>query len=142
MRIEAVHAEPNGGSAEAGGGLVKVLLSTLSESWLADARAEGIALGSLDAGTSLILHTRNSEYRLTVLDGERGEVLLKGGLLFPEDTEACILGSAAQGALKIRWLGIGLRMEISTHGRTISTSPVQSLTIEHAHGSSAAPAVA
>ena len=61
LRIGAVHSEPNGGSAEAGGGLVKVLLSTLSESWLADVRAEDIALGSLDAGTSLILHTRNSE---------------------------------------------------------------------------------
>ena len=57
-------------------------------------------------------------------------MLLKGGLLFPEDTKACILGSAAHGALKIRWLGIGLRMEISIHGRRISTSPVQSITIE------------
>jgi hypothetical protein len=133
MHIGAVHSEANGGSAEADDDLVRVLPGTLREYWPADVRTEGIALGSLDAGTSLILHTRNSEYRLTVLDGERREVLVQGGLLFPEDTEACILGSAADGALKIGWLGVGLRMEMSIYGRRISTSPVQRITIEHDH---------
>ena len=107
-----------------------------------DAPAEGVAIDTLEAGTSLSLRTRNSAYRLTVLDGARGEVLVQGGLRFPENTQACFLGSDAHGALKINWLGVGQRMRILTGERRVSTSPVQSITIEHAHVSSATPTAA
>ena len=98
-----------------------------------EAPAEGVAIDTLEAGTSLSLRTRNSAYRLTVVDGARGKVLVQGGLRFPENTQACFLGSDAPGALKINWLGVGQRMRILTGDRRVSTSAVQSITIEHAH---------
>src|SRR4029077_2870671 len=40
---------------------------------------EGVHVKTLEPGTSLTVRTRQSEYRLTVLDGERREVLVRGG---------------------------------------------------------------
>src|SRR5688572_28853567 len=98
MSLGSVHSEVNGG-ATAGGDLASVLPreGTRTECRLEDVRPEGVAIGSLDAGTSLILHTCHSEYRLTVLDGARGDVLVQGGLLLPDDAEAFLLGSASSG---------------------------------------------
>ena len=92
---------------------------------------EGVHVKSLNPGTSLTVRTCQSEYRLTVLDGERREVLVRGGLWFPEARQAYLEGSTAgASALKIGWLGVGLRMELSTcHGK-ITTSRVQSISIE------------
>jgi hypothetical protein len=90
---------------------------------------EGVSIESLEAGTSLTVRTRHSEYRLTVVDGARREVLVQGGLLFPASTPVRLEGSTAGGSgLKIGWIGIGLGMEISVGRRMISTSPVQSIT--------------
>ena len=91
-------------------------------------RGEGVHIKTLDPGASLTVRTCQSEYRLTVLDGERREVLVRGGLWFPEAERAYLEGSTAGGsALKMGWLGVGLRMELSTgHGR-ITTSRVQSI---------------
>jgi hypothetical protein len=93
--------------------------------------SEGIHVKTLDPGTSLLVRTCQSEYRLTVVDGERQEVLVRGGLWFPEASRAYLEGSTAGGsALKMGWLGVGLRMELSSHQGRITTSQVQSISIE------------
>ena len=92
---------------------------------------EGIQIRTLDPGTSLTVRTCQSEYLLTVVDGERQEVLVRGGLWFPEAERAYLQGSTAGGsALKMGWLGVGLRMELSTRDGRITTSRVRSIAIE------------
>ena len=92
---------------------------------------EGVALQSLAAGTVLSVHTRHTHYRVIVLDPRRQLVLVTGGALFPEGTEACLDGATAGGSLlKIGWIGVGLRLELRMGVRRITTSRVRSITIE------------
>ncbi len=93
---------------------------------------EGVALQSLEAGTALEVHTRHSLYRVVVLDPAQQIVLVTGGSLFPEATEVCLEGATAGGsALKIGWIGVGLKLEISMGLRRITPSRVRSVTIEN-----------
>jgi hypothetical protein len=92
---------------------------------------EGIAIQLLEPGTTLIVQTRNSEYRVVVLDGTDREVIVTGGQLFQDATRVRLDGATAGGSLlKIGWIGVGLRVEMSLAGRRIVTSPVRSITIE------------
>jgi len=91
----------------------------------------GVALQSLDAGTVLNVRTRNSRYRLRVLDGVDRRVLIRGGDVFPESTEVRVAGATAGGcALKVGWIGEGLRLELSTDLGRVTTSPVEAVTVE------------
>lgn len=93
---------------------------------------EGIAIESLEAGTVLTVHTRHSRYRVVVLDGARQCALVTGGSVFPERTVVRIEGATAGGsALKIGWIGVGLRLELSMGRRRITTSRVCSITIDN-----------
>jgi hypothetical protein len=93
---------------------------------------EGLALQSLDAGTVLNVITRHSSYRVVVVDPVQQRVLVTGGRLFPERTEVRVEGATAGGSvLKIGWIGTGLRLELSMGRQRITTSRVQSVTIEN-----------
>ena len=92
---------------------------------------EGVALSSLEAGTVLKVISRHSHYRLVVLDPARQRVLVTGGRLFPESTEVRCEGATAGGSvLKVGWIGVGLRLELSIGRQRITTSRVQSVTID------------
>jgi hypothetical protein len=92
---------------------------------------EGVATDSLEFGTTLLVRTRNSQYRLTVLDGSSGDVLIAGGNMLQGITPAHLNGATAGGtALKLGWIGVGLRMELSAGGVRFTTSRVQSIEIE------------
>jgi hypothetical protein len=87
----------------------------------------GIAIDSLAPGSVIEVTTRNTQYRLTLLDTE-GHALITGGSLFPRPTEVRIEGATAGGsALKLGWIGVGLRLELSLGGRLITTSAVKSV---------------
>ena len=93
--------------------------------------AEGVALPSLEDGTVLSVITRHSSYRLVVVDPVQQRVLVTGGRLFPERTELRLEGATAGGSLiKIGWIGVGLRFEMSLGRQRITTSRVRSITIE------------
>jgi hypothetical protein len=93
--------------------------------------ADGIAIDALEVGTTLVVRTRRSEYRLIVLDGPPHTLLVQGGLLLTEPTEACLQGSSAGGSyVKTGWIGVGLCVEILAGGKRIVTSRVQDITIE------------
>jgi hypothetical protein len=93
-------------------------------------RTAGVALESLERGTILDVKTWNTRYRVVVLDGE-GRAVISGGRRFQEPTEVRIEGSTAGGRdLKIGWIGIGLRLELSLLSlgpHTVTTSPIQSV---------------
>jgi hypothetical protein len=95
-------------------------------------RSEGIAIALLAPGTTLMVQTRNSLYRLVVLN-DRHAVLAQGGTLLPEATAAHLQGASAGGCLvRAGWIGVGLRLELRVGSDRIVTSSVQSIAIENA----------
>ena len=97
--------------------------TTLTGFTSAVSSTNGLQLRDLPPMTTLLVRTRNSEYRIVVSSGD--EVLVKGGHFFPALTEARFSGASVGGSfLKVGWIGIGLRMEILAEGRRIVTSPV------------------
>jgi hypothetical protein len=89
---------------------------------------EGVAIESLESGTTLIVHTDNSTYRLVVLDGPNHQVLVEGGAMFPDAVPAVLQGASAGGSLvKTGWIGMGLRLELFVDPTWIRTSPVRSV---------------
>jgi hypothetical protein len=93
--------------------------------------SDGIDFRALDVGTVVNVHTRYSCYRLVVVDPEERRALVTGGRLFVESTEVRVEGATAGGAaIKRGWLGIGLRLEMLNLDKRITTSVVQSLTID------------
>ena len=92
---------------------------------------DGIDIRSLESGTTLLVDTRNTRYRLIVLNPGRLSVLIKGGELIRNETEARLNGSTCGGStLKGGWIGVGFRMDAWVDGRRIVTSPVRSITVE------------
>lgn len=91
--------------------------------------AEGVCVRDLEPLTTLLVRTCNSRYRITV--SSHAAIFVQGGHFFPETTNARLEGSSAGGSfLKVAWIGIGLRMEISAGGQRIVTSPVRAITRE------------
>jgi hypothetical protein len=89
----------------------------------------GISLRELEPLTTLLVGTCNTQYRIIV--SRQTAILVQGGRFFPHVTTATLDGSSAGGSfLKVAWIGVGLRMEISAGGQRIVTSPVRSITTE------------
>ena len=94
--------------------------------------AKGIAVQSLEDGTVLSIHTKHSRYRVVILDSANQSALVNGGSLFTETTEVRIEGATAGGSvLKMGWIGVGLRLELSIGRQRITTSRVTSVAIEN-----------
>jgi hypothetical protein len=89
----------------------------------------GVDLRSLPPGTELVVDTRNSRYRLVMLE-DGLNALVQGGPYFAQETVARVEGSILRGSLlKIGWIGLGLCLEISACGQRIVTSCVRSIRI-------------
>ena len=79
----------------------------------------------------IAIQTGNSVYHVTVIDGDRAQVLIEGGSHFPEATPALLQGSSAGGSLlKIGWIGVGLHTEWRVGSRAVITSRVRAVMIE------------
>lgn len=91
----------------------------------------GVDVRELAAGAIVIVRTRNSCYRLVMVEPETQRVLVSGGDWFPEPTEAQLVGATGGGnMLKPGWIGVGLRMEFRHMNQPITTSRVNAVTIE------------
>jgi cyclohexyl-isocyanide hydratase len=91
---------------------------------------EGIAIDSLEPGTTLVVNTRNSQYRFVILF-EPCLVLVKGGAMFPEATVVRLDGATAGGsALKMGWILVGFQIEMWLGSVRIRSSRVRSVSIE------------
>lgn len=126
--------------------------AAMLDAWSGHEWTNGIQIDELEELDSLAVRTANSIYEITILDGRKGDVLLRGGKYFPELTPAQITGSTLGGTLlKGRGIYLGMKMEIvpqpvqmvtkvvydPTTGqeefllghKVITTSPVQSIGI-------------
>jgi hypothetical protein len=91
---------------------------------------DGPQIDRLRALDELAVRTRNSLYRMVLLEPLRGEVLVQGGRYFPEPTRAQVARCSLGGAfLKLRGIYIGFRMEIQVGLETIITSDVRSVEV-------------
>lgn len=94
---------------------------------------DGVQLEHLPDFACLVVRTTFNVYRLIVLDGRTGEIMVRGGDRFPVYTRSRLEGSTIGGNL-LKRLGIyiGLRMELRTGDRRTLTSRVQSITLADA----------
>jgi hypothetical protein len=91
--------------------------------------SEGVSLLDLEPLTTLLVRTWHSVYRIIVLQDTT--VLVQGGTSFPDVTMGQLNGSGFGGnLLKLAWIGVGLRMEISSNGKRFVTSAVRAITTE------------
>jgi len=113
------------------GGETRPAIRTLDEFEADPGCSDGIAIASLEPGVALLVHTQNTCYRIVILDGRKLRALVTSGRLFPDPTEVRIEGATTGGSLlKVGWLGIGLRLELSMGHRRIVTSRIRSVAVE------------
>lgn len=92
----------------------------------------GISLETLTTFDTMLVRTRNSNYRFLMLDPRAGRALVEGGSHFGEPEEALLSGSfLGDCSFKPGWMGIGCRIQMWVGNTFVSTSPVQSFRIEH-----------
>lgn len=88
----------------------------------------GVQLHELDPLTELDVRTENSLYRIIVVHPHAGAVVVSGGNWCPTPVEAHLAGSGFGGSfLKMRWIGVGFRMELYSGDQVIVTSHVRSI---------------
>lgn len=105
------------------------------ETWSNDAWDNGVQIDCLEDMQRIQVWTRNSLYEITVIEGRRGEVLLRGGQFFPEMTPAYLAGATLGGSFcRMRGIYCGFRMEFAFDGRRIITSPVQTIIVYRLDG--------
>lgn len=73
---------------------------------------EGIQIDRMTELTTLAVRTAHSLYEITILNGQTGDVLVRGGSFFPERTAVKLSGSSLGGSI-LRWRAIcpGMRLE-------------------------------
>ncbi len=104
--------------------------STLEGFVDAASRTRGLGIAELAPLTTVFVRTRNSVYRLEVLDPQRRTVMVQGGAFFVQPTRAWLNGSSFGGTcLKVGWIGVSLHLEFSVDERLIVTSRVVSVDV-------------
>jgi hypothetical protein len=89
----------------------------------------GVYVDEVEPGTLIVVRTKRSCYRLMIADDHRATVM--GGSVFPEPAEVRIVGSTLGGSIiKSGWIGVGMRLELSSGLTRITTSRVKFLSIE------------
>jgi len=93
--------------------------------------SSGVSLAGLSPFDTIRVQTRNSTYRIFLLDPQTGRALVEGGLHFVQPVEAMVCGSTLRTIFKNGEIVVGLRIEMWVNGKLTSTSPVQSVRVEH-----------
>src|SRR5258708_21804976 len=100
------------------------------ENWSKDPWTDGVQVDRMEDMEKLVIQTRNSLYEIIIIDGRRGEILVRGGQFFPELTPARLAGATLGGSFcKMRGIYAGFRMEINANGKRTVTTPVQSIAV-------------
>lgn len=78
--------------------------------------------------TWITVTTLRSTYDIVVLSGDTGEVMVRGGSLFPEFRHALVTASLFGGiAVLPRTIAVGLNLEFLVDGMSVITSRVQAI---------------
>ena len=100
------------------------------DAWSGRPWAGGVQLGALRALETLEVRTKNSVYEITVMDPERGDVLVRGGTFFPVYTKVRLAGASLAGSfLKLSGIYKGFSIEFATAAETIVTTRVRQIDI-------------
>jgi hypothetical protein len=94
------------------------------------ARFRCVALPLLLPGTVVTLNTRNTCYRLMVVNGSDRRVTISGGKLFQESTEAELIGAVDDESVKVGWIIEGFQLELLTGRGPVLTSTVESVDVD------------
>ena len=104
--------------------------AALLSSWNSYSWKDGVCLDRLAALDRVTVLTRNSTYEIVVLSAATGDVLVRGGALFPGFTPVRLAGSTLGGSfLKLRSIYVGFHMEFATSGGVVITSPVGTIAV-------------
>jgi hypothetical protein len=105
-------------------------VAALLDTWCEEPWTGGVQVDGMQDMEKLIIQTRNSVYEIIVIDAPSGEILIRGGQMFPELTPAQLTGATLGGSFcKMRGIYAGFRMEINANGSRTVTSPVESIGI-------------
>jgi hypothetical protein len=97
--------------------------------------SDGVQIDALAGLEQFTVRTRNTTYELTVLTPSTGDVLVRGGLFFPEHTRVRVAGCSLGGSfLKLRAIHPGFAMELVHDGRRIVTTGVRDIQAVRARG--------
>ena len=91
----------------------------------------GVLVDVLPPNARIVVTTRNSRYRVVVLDGGERRVQISGGNMFPEPIEMLLEGATTDdGTVEPGWISVGLPVTLWTGLRRITTSRVESVAFE------------
>jgi hypothetical protein len=107
-----------------------ISVGAILDTWSNDPWTNGLQIDHTEDMEKLAIRTRNSLYEITIIEGRRGEILLRGGQFFTELTPARLTGATLGGSFcKMRGIYVGFRMEINANGQRFITTPVESIGI-------------
>jgi hypothetical protein len=110
------------------GDTVRVPAAAILDRWSDKEWDNGVQIDKMEELTCLAVQTTYSIYEITILDGKRGEILVKGGKYFPERTPVHLAGATFGGSFcKMRGIYTGMMMEFNHNGRRTVTSPVRTI---------------
>jgi hypothetical protein len=90
-----------------------------------------VALPLLLPGTMVTVRTKNTLYRLTVVDGPARQVSISGGRLFPNGVDVQLLGAVdGDEGVKDGWIVEGLQLQLITSAGPVITSIVESVEVD------------
>jgi hypothetical protein len=103
-------------------------VGAMLDKWSEDPWSNGVQLDHMEDMEKLVVRTLNSLYEIIVIDGPSGEILVRGGKLFPELTHVRLAGATLGGSFcKMRGIYAGFRMEFNANGQRTVTTPVESI---------------
>ena len=81
-------------------------------------------LGEFAPGELVTVRTRNSLYRLIMLDPAGRKILIQGGRYLPCSTEACLLGDSSVLGVLAGGVDVGCSLQFVVGDRCFITSPI------------------
>lgn len=90
-----------------------------------------VAVPMLLPGTVVTVRTRNTLYRLKVVDGPTRQISISGGRLFPVDTEVHLVGALdGDEGTKLGWIVEGLQLQLMSSDGPVITSVVEGVDVD------------
>jgi hypothetical protein len=100
------------------------------DTWINHEWLNGLQIESLEDFSQVYVQTRNTLYEITTINGFQREIVVRGGLFFPEKTRAHLSGSSLGGGfLKLGGIYVGFSLEIVYPRDTIVTTRVRSIRV-------------